>query len=174
MPESAEYPHCLSCGATFAPESISRKKRFAICDHCGTIHNIASFYPEEKATPLQPIGLPRGVAFSESKDGCSISASFPLYWWWDLLALTLVAIVVLVAAIVSAHLVVIAITAGITAVIGIPTFLAIASDLRHVELQFDGRGLDLSWHPPLFRRGFHRDSCRKKRRRVKSSCCYLT
>lgn len=59
-------PACLNCGAVFEGSQISRKRRFALCAHCGSLHNVSSFYSAHAAEDLRVDELPATIHFGES------------------------------------------------------------------------------------------------------------
>lgn len=66
--------NCDNCGAEFDPGRVSRKKRFAECAYCGTLHNIAEITARRTGREYvpPPVFLPKKMSVSESEHGIEI------------------------------------------------------------------------------------------------------
>ena len=66
---------CFNCGASFGPDAISPKRRFAECEYCGTLHAAATFDPRAEAEPLCLRRLPDRIRFGDSRVGSTIEVA---------------------------------------------------------------------------------------------------
>lgn len=72
MNDAPSAARCLNCGAAFEPQDISPKRRFAECSHCGTLHNVSSFYARRQQPDLHVSRLPASIQYGEGPKGATL------------------------------------------------------------------------------------------------------